>query len=175
MGAARVLQGIEWLGGRLLRGPRAGAAVAGAAFVLALGVSAPFISEKADNRGRVSGGLVHEATIWRDLKRVIPKLGGRDRVKACGGLFSGPFQTQMVAYELHVHGIQIGWRGTPPPGIVFRTRTVPNGPLVTKPTDDRYRQVLRYGKWRVLTVPPAGRTRCPIAGPGAPRAPLPPN
>jgi hypothetical protein len=175
MGAAYVLKGIEWLGWRVSGNPRVGLATAATAFVVALGVSAPFISEKADNVDRVSGGLEHEATIWHDLKRVIPMLGGRDRIKECGGLFSGPFQTQMVAYELHVHGIRIGWSSTPPPGIVFRTRTVPNGPLVTKPTDDRYRQVLRYGKWRVLTVPPEGRTRCPVAGPGAPRAPLPPN
>ena len=47
----------------------------------------------------------------------------------------------MVAYELGIHGIQVGWKVTPPPGVVFRTRTVPDGPLVTKPTDDRYRLV----------------------------------
>ena len=58
---------------------------------------------------------------------------------SCGTVFSGPFQTQMVAYELHLHGIQVGWTATPPPGVVFRTRTVPDGPLVVKPSDDRYR------------------------------------
>jgi hypothetical protein len=125
----------------------------------------------------VSGGLEHEATVWRDLKVAIHRLG-RDRLLACGGIFSGPFQTQMVAYELGVHGIQVGWHGTPPPGVAFRTRTVPNGPLVVKPTDDRYRQVLRYGKVRVLTVPPEGQKpgphSCPAASVYAPRAPLPP-
>ena len=56
--------------------------------------------------------------------------------------------------------------------MAFRTRTVPDGPLVTKPTDDRYRLVDQQGKWRLLTVPPdrqrpeegcprPGRTRRP--------------
>jgi hypothetical protein len=174
IGAARVLQGIELAGARLFGGGRAGPATAAAAFVAALVVSIPFIEEKADNAPRVSGGLDHEAEIWADLKETIEKAGGRERVLACEGIFSGPFQTQMLAYELGVHGIRIGWRETPPPGVAFRTRTVPNGPLVVRPTDDRFRQVLRHGKFRLLTVPPEGRSGCPSAGPGSPRAPLPP-
>jgi hypothetical protein len=175
IGAARVLQGIEWLARRLSGSARAGAVTAAAAFVIALAVSTPFIGEKADNTGRVAGGLEHEAELWRDLKTTIDKAGGRQALLACGGVFSGPFQTQMVAYELGLHGIQIGWKTTPPPGAVFRTRTVPNGPLVTKPTDRRYRQVLRHGKWRLLTVPTRGRRGCPSAGPGSPTAPAPPG
>ena len=97
----------------------------------------------------------------------------REQLLACGGVFSGPFQTQMVAWEMHVHGIQVGWRESIAPGVAFRTRTVPDGPLVMKPTDGRFRQVAHIGKWRVLTVPPEGRTACPSAGPGAPTAPPP--
>jgi hypothetical protein len=80
----------------------------------------------------------------------------------------------MVAWELHIHGIQVGWRSTNPPGVALRTRTVPDGPLVVKPSDGRFRQVAHVGKWRMLTVPPqGGNGRCPSAGPGAPTAPLP--
>ena len=71
--------------------------------------------EKANNVGRVSGGLEHEAELWHDLKVLLKRNGGKHDLLACGGVFSGPFQTQMVAYELGIHGIQIGWRGTPPP------------------------------------------------------------
>jgi hypothetical protein len=78
----------------------------------------------------------------------------------------------MVAYELGIHGIDVGWKETPAPGVVFRTRTVPDGPLVTKPTDDRFRLVDQDGKWRLLTVPPTGDGgRCPAASPNAPTAP----
>ena len=57
--------------------------------------------------------------------------------------------------------------------MAFRTRTVPDGPLVTKPTDDRYRLVDQHGKWRLLTVPPIGndpKKGCPAAGPNSPTA-----
>jgi hypothetical protein len=165
---------VGWLGARAFGTPRAGALTAAAALALALAVSAPFIGEKADNTGRVSGGLEHEAEVWHDLKGLIEEAGGRERLVACGGVFSGPFQIQMVAYELHKHGIEIGWKETPPPGVALRTRTVPDGPLVVKPTDDRFRQVAEHGKWRLLTVPPAnGRSRCPRASPDSPTAPVP--
>jgi hypothetical protein len=124
----------------------------------------------------VLGGLRHEAAIYHDLKGLIDDAGGRERLLDCGGVFSGPFQTQMIAYQLHIHGIQVGWKETPPPGVAFRTRTVPNGSLVVKPSDARFRQVTRHGMWRLLTTPPEGRraSGCPAAGPDAPRAPAPP-
>jgi hypothetical protein len=176
VGGARVLQGVGLLVERFTGSWRKGAIGAAVFFVFAFVVSFPFVVEKANNSERVSGGLDHEAALWADLKTLIAKEGGPERLLSCGGVFSGPFQTQMVAWELGIHGIQIGWRTSPPPGVAFRTRTVPDGPLVMKPTDGRFRQVAHVGKWRMLTVPPAGeKTACPSAGPGAPTAPLPPN
>jgi hypothetical protein len=178
IGAARVLRWIAEGGARLFRRPQAGPAAAAAALLLALTISAPFISEKANNTKRVLGGLRHEASVFHDLKGLLDRTGGRKRLLSCRGVFSGPFQIQMVAYLLHVHGIQVGWRQTPGPGVAFRTRTVPNGPLVVQPTDDRFRQVMHYEGLRLLTVPPQGqrpgREGCPAASPNAPRAPAPP-
>jgi hypothetical protein len=139
-----------------------------AALLLGVLAGSPTIIAKANNEARVRGGLEHEAYLWHDLKGLIDEAGGKDRLLACGGVFSGPFQTQMIAYELGIHGIQVGWKVTPPPGVLFRTRTVPDGPLVTKPTDDRYRLVATNGKWRLLSVPPVGRTDCPKSSRYAP-------
>jgi hypothetical protein len=177
VGAVRLLQGVEWLGARWSGKPRTGAIAAGAALFAGLAIASPTIIAKADNTGRVQGGIEHEAYLWHDLKALIDENGGKERLLACGGVFSGPFQTQMVAYELGIHGINVGWKVTPPPGVAFRTRTVPDGPLVTKPTDDRYRLVDQQGKWRLLTVPPDGNERgaCPQSGPNAPTAPAPPG
>jgi hypothetical protein len=172
MGAARVLQGVEWAAVRLTGRVRAGTVAAVIAFGLGLAIASPQIVFKFDNTRRVHGGLVHEAYLWHDLKSLIEAAGGEERLLACGQVSSGPFQTQMVAYELGIHGIDVEWEKTPAPGVVFRTRTVPNGPLVTKPTDDRFRLVDQDGKWRLLTVPPAGdRGRCPAASPYSPTAP----
>ncbi len=175
MGAALVVQGVDTFARRLFKSPRAGPAAAATAFVLALGLFGPFIIEKANNAQRVLGGLRHEAVVYHDLKGTIAAAGGRQRLLTCGGVYSGPFYTQMIAYLLHLHGIQVGWRVTPAPGVAFRARTVPNGPLVIQPTDDRFRQVLRHGKGRLLTAPPEGQRpgpdSCPTAGADAPRAP----
>jgi hypothetical protein len=167
MGVVRVLQGVEALARRYVGGNRARPVLAGA-FLLGVAVASPTIIAKADNTARVQGGLEHEAYLWADLKGLIDEAGGSDTLRSCGGIFSGPFQTQMVAYELGIHGIQVGWKVTPPPGATFRTRTVPDGPLVTKPTDDRFRLVGTNGKWRLLTVPPDGETDCPRASRFAP-------
>ena len=167
MGTVRVLQGVEWVARRWF-GPRRAPAITAAALLLGVAAGSPTIVAKANNEARVRGGLEHEAYLWHDLKGLVDEAGGKSRLLACGGVFSGPFQTQMVAYELGIHGIQVGWKVTPPPGVVFRTRTVPDGPLVTKPTDDRYRLVATNGKWRLLTVPPEGRSDCPKASPYAP-------
>jgi hypothetical protein len=172
MGAVRLIQGVEWVAVRLTGSVRAGTVAAAAAFVLGLAIASPTIAAKLDNTARVEGGLKHEAYLWHDLKSLIDGAGGEQRLLACGHVFSGPFQTQMVAYELDIHGLDVGWKETPAPGVVFRTRTVPDGPLVTKPTDDRFRLVSQDGKWRLLTVPPTGdRGACPAASPHAPTAP----
>jgi hypothetical protein len=167
MGAVRVLQGVEWLARRYLGANRARPVIVGAVLAGLL-VGSPTIVAKADNTARVRGGLEHEAYLWHDLKALIDESGGQEALLACGGVFSGPFQTQMVAYELGIHGIQVGWKVTPPPGVTFRTRTVPDGPLVTRPTDDRFRLVGTNGKWRLLTVPPEERGDCPRASRFAP-------
>jgi hypothetical protein len=167
MGAVRVLQGVEWVARRWF-GPRRAPAIVAAALLAGVLAGSPTIVAKANNEARVRGGLEHEAYLWHDLKGLIDEAGGKHALLACGGVYSGPFQTQMVAYELGIHGIQVGWKITPPPGVTFRTRTVPDGPLVTKPTDDRYRLVATNGKWRLLTVPPVGKTDCPKASPYAP-------
>ena len=89
----------------------------------------PVIRDKADNVDETLDVLRYEASLWHNLPDAIEKAGGRDRLLACGNVYSGPFQTQLVAYEMGVHGIDVGaLGGTPPPGVAFRTHTRPAGP-----------------------------------------------
>jgi hypothetical protein len=171
IGAARVFQGVELLGSRLA-GPRAGLAGACAVCALGLAIGWPVVSDKADNIDATLDELRYEASLWHTLDDAIATAGGTDALVACGAVYSGPFQTQMVAYELGLHGLDVrALEGTPAPGVAFRTHTIPNGPLVIKVTDDRFRQVAADGRWLVWTAPradAAGRA-CPAAGPSAPR------
>lgn len=172
IGVARVFQGLRIVGERLTRSPRAGLAAATAAFLLGLAIAWPVVEDKADNVDDTLSELRYEASLWHTLDDAIGAAGGRRALLACGSVYSGPYQTQMVAYELGVHGVDVrALEGTPPPGVAFRTHTIPEGPLVIDVTDDRFRQVAADGRWRVWTAPRAdelGRG-CPAAGPDAPR------
>jgi hypothetical protein len=172
IGAGRVFQGLQLAVERLGGSARAGLAAASAVFLLGLVVGWPVVRDKADNIEVTLDELRYEASLFHTLDDAVAVAGGRDRLLACGAVYSGPFQTQMIAYELGIHGLDVrALEGTPPPGVAFRTHTIPNGPLVIKVTDDRFRQVAADGRWLIWTAPradAAGR-ECPASGPGAPR------
>lgn len=172
IGVARVFQGLQLLGARIGGNARAGLVAASVVFALGLVVGWPVIRDKADNIDATLDELRYEASLFHTLDDAVDAAGGRDRLLACGSVYSGPFQTQMIAYELGVHGLDVrALEGTTPPGVAFRTHTIPNGPLVIKVTDGRFRQVAADGRWLVWTAPRAdapGRD-CPTAGPDAPR------
>src|ERR671923_1853948 len=91
MGAVRLLQGVEWATVRLTGNVRAGTVAAAVAFVLGVAVASPVAVAKFDNTRRVDGGLTHEAYLWHDLKGLIDEAGGKERLLACGHIYSGPF------------------------------------------------------------------------------------
>jgi hypothetical protein len=172
VGGARVLQAASGLARRLTGRRWAPPAAVVVVALAAVVVSLPLAADKVDSFKQMRRTLSYDASLWPSLEKVIAAAGGKERIKACGGLYSGPYQTQMVAYELGVHGLDVrSLEGTPPPGAAFRTRTVPTGPLVIKLTDRRFREIAHADTWRVLTVPPDGRTACPAASRDAPRAP----
>ena len=143
-------------------------------FGLGLVALTPVIRDKVDNTEQTADKLEYEASLWGNLPEAIEEAGGRDRLLRCGSVYSGPFQTQMIAYELGIHGIDVGSLApTDAPGVAFQTHTIPGGPLVTDVTDDRFRSIATNERWRVLTAPrsdAAGRD-CPAAGQNAPRVP----
>lgn len=172
IGIAHGLQALQVAGARVAGDARAGVGAAAAAALVALAVGWPVVADKADNVDATLDELRYEASLWHTLDDAIDAAGGRDALLACGAVYSGPYQTQMVAYELGIHGVDVrALEGTPAPGVAFRTHTIPEGPLVIDVTDDRFRQVAAEGRWLVWTAPRAdarGRA-CPAAGTDAPR------
>lgn len=172
VGVGRVFAAVRSRADRVTGSGARGLAVTGAACVLAVAAMSPVIKDKADNIEVTLDILRYEASLWETLPGMIEKGGGRERILACGNVYSGPFQTQMVAYEMGIHGIDVGaLGGTPAPGAVFRTKTRPTSPIVPKLTDDRLRLVTTSGRWRLVTAPRSdarGRA-CPAASAKAPR------
>lgn len=179
IGLGRIFEWVQGLATRRADDPRTGLAAAAGVFLLLVAALSPVIGQKVDNARITLDNLSYEASIWEGLREVVHEAGGKERLLSCGGVYSGPFQTQMLAYTLGIHGIQVGWMETPAPGVAFRTRTVPTGPKVVQMTDSRFRQVASTRRWTVLTAPrprkdPAGRD-CPASSRYAPRVPAGPD
>jgi GNAT superfamily N-acetyltransferase len=103
-----ILAGAGWVG--LARAVRARWGTGAAAAVVAATVAlfAPFAV--ADVRELETGRqlIAREADLYgANLKAMIAKAGGEDALKACGAVITGPFQTQAVAWYLHLHSTEV--------------------------------------------------------------------
>jgi hypothetical protein len=85
--------------------------------------------------------------LYADLPYAIERAGGAAYLRGCAPLFSGPFQTPIVAWRLRVHQYQVGLH---PPG----GRGTLIAPFYSAlATDDRYPGRFNDGRWVV-------RSRC---------------
>jgi hypothetical protein len=103
-----VLAGAGWVDLVRLARARLGL-VAGAALAAAIAAAGtPFVIDDV-NELRAD----RELTAWEsdfygpNLKAVIAKAGGPDRVKSCGRVYAGPFQVPSVAWRLGLHLDQV--------------------------------------------------------------------
>jgi hypothetical protein len=131
-----VLAGVGWVGVVRAVWSRAGRKAAAAlAAVLVLG-AAPFVA--SDLRVLQSDALkLDDDAYFQDtLPVAIAKAGGRERIKRCGTVFTGPFQVQVLAWNLRMHSGDIDIEAQPP-GTVVAAGFVPMAhdkrfPLVTQ-------------------------------------------
>jgi hypothetical protein len=131
-----ILAGAGWVWlVRLARergGAKAGAALAVAVAVLFVPFTVSDVRELDEGFTRIR----LEADLYgANLKAVIAKAGGEERLKACGDVYTGPFQTQAVAWYLHLHETDVSIFPMPPgtviaPHYVYAARD-PRFPLVT--------------------------------------------
>jgi hypothetical protein len=137
-----VLAGVGWaevVRWALARFGRVPAVVLAA--VLAAG-AAPFV---VDDVGELRIGwraLRAEADFYATLPAAIAKAGGRDAVVRCRPVFTGPFQVQVLAWHLKLHGGQIEIEAEPP-GIVIAGR------FSEMSRDTRFRLQTETRKWVV--------------------------
>jgi hypothetical protein len=104
-----VLAGAGWV--ELVRGARVrwGVAAAAAAAAVVIAGWIPFVANDYSTLREDWDLLVKEADFYGpNLRAVIAKAGGEERIKSCGEVFSGPFQVQAVAWHLHLHGNEVG-------------------------------------------------------------------
>jgi hypothetical protein len=103
-----VLAGAGWV--ELVRGARRRWSVPAAAAAAALAIAAwvPFVAHDYSTLREDWDLLEKEADFYGpNLRAVIAKAGGEERLKSCGGVFSGPFQVPAVAWNLHLHANEV--------------------------------------------------------------------
>ena len=137
-----VVAGVGWV--RLVAAARsrfgrlAGIAVA----VMLCAAATPFVLPDADALYTATSRIGGEADLYGVVPDLIERAGGRSAVKACGYVNTGPFQTQSLAWHLHLHSGDLHIRARVP-GIVM----APNYERMTR--DRRFAEVDRLGRWIV--------------------------
>src|SRR4051794_25172630 len=113
-----VLAGVGWVDVVRAAWSRAGRTAAAAlAAVLLLG-AAPFVGADAKVLHWDALKLQDEAYFYDTLPVAIAKAGGREQIKRCGTVFTGPFQVQVVAWNLQMHGGDVEIEANPPGSVV---------------------------------------------------------
>jgi hypothetical protein len=147
---AAVLCGVGWTQlVATVRRRRADAAAAAMAAV-ALAASVPFLATTVSARADQLRGVRDEARDAEALPAAIRRAGGARAILRCGGVYTGPFETQVVAWHLGVPSRRVGLDPRPPG-------------TTLSPTDEagrpapRFRYRERSARWVVTSTcrPPA--------------------
>jgi hypothetical protein len=114
-----VLAGVGWVelsrGASRHNGPIGSWAIVAIAALLAAGPVRGDLRALQDDAEAIAA----EAAFEGSLPEVLGRAGGRDVVLACGAIYTGAFQTQVVAWHLGVDQIDVEVDLTPtPPGTV---------------------------------------------------------
>ena len=69
--------------------------------------------------------IVYQARLDDRLAGLVARAGGAARLRACGDVYTGPFQVPIVAWHLRLHTTLV--ESTPPirPAVVFRAKSTP--------------------------------------------------
>jgi hypothetical protein len=137
------VQLVEWVRGR--RGARA----AWAAAAVAAAAGAPFVIAYADRLSDQLRGVRAEARVSGALPAAIARAGGPAAVLRCGQVFTDPFQTQLVAWHLHVAQHEVGIFPRPP-----GTTVAPAGSTLAR--DRRFPPVTSTRYWSIGSSCPRG-------------------
>jgi hypothetical protein len=137
-----VLAGAGWVGLVRVARRRLGLAAAAALVLAVAGFAYPFVREDV---GELQAGwqtVKYEADIYGSVPEAIAAGGGEAKLKSCGTVYTGAFQTQTVAWYLHLHEMQIEIFAYPPGTTIAPTFT-------SLSRDPRFPTIARTKRWVV--------------------------
>jgi MFS family permease len=151
--------GVGWLSRAVLGSRVAGTGAAALALAAVVGVA--FAAPAARTVPDDVTAITYQARLNDRVTGLIARAGGPDRLKACGDVYTGPFQVPVVAWNMHLHTSLVSSLVPVRPAVLFRVRSNPSvrpGPSlrsVGDPTDQRTLAVAPG--WRIVAVCKAGK------------------
>jgi hypothetical protein len=96
-------------------------------FAIVVGLAVGFFFAKPDfEHVRLDlASIRYQARLGNAVSGLVARAGGAERLRACGDIYTGPFQVPLVAWNLHVHTTQVESTTAIRPAVVFRARSVP--------------------------------------------------
>jgi hypothetical protein len=113
-----VLSGAGWMW--LVSGAarRWGRAPAAALIALAIAFFTPYVVSDVDHLSDDATQVEQEADLYGSVPEAIAAAGGAARIRSCGTVYTGPFQTQTVVWYLHLHETSVQIFAYPPGTII---------------------------------------------------------
>jgi hypothetical protein len=138
-----VLAGAGWVD--LVRAVgRYGRPAAVAVTVLLLAIAAPFVAYRVHQLDLDRLDVEEDAALYGSVPEAIAAGGGREKLLQCGTVYTGAFQTQTVAWYMHLHESQVEIFALPP-----GTTVTPGYTALSR--DPRFPVYARTKLWKVGT------------------------
>ncbi|WP_028058674.1 hypothetical protein [Candidatus Solirubrobacter pratensis] len=135
-----VLAGAGWVGAVRLAHRRFGIVAAGALVLAAAAFAYPFVSEDVGELRAGAQTVKDEADLYGSVPDAIAAGGGPAKLKACGTVYTGAFQTQTVAWYMHLHEMRTEIFAYPP-----GTTITPS--FTSLSHDPRFPEKARTARW----------------------------
>ena len=135
-----VLAGAGWVWLVRATNKRAGTVAAAALAVVIAAASAPFVIDDVRELDEAAWRIDQEAQLYGTVPEAIEAAGGREKLMACGAVYTGAFQTQAVAWYMHLHEMESEIFAFPP-----GTTIAPNFSALSK--DPRFPTIAKTRKW----------------------------
>ena len=102
--------------------------------------SAPFVVQDIRELDEAWWRIDQEAQLYGTVPEAIEAAGGREKLMACGTVYTGNFQTQAVAWYMHLHEMESEIFAFPP-----GTTIAPSFSSLSR--DPRFPTIAKTRKW----------------------------
>ena len=135
-----VLAGAGWVWLVRTTHARFGVVAATALALVVAGASAPFVIQDVKELDMAAQRIKAEADLYGTVPDAIRAGGGEAKLKSCGTVYTGAFQTQAVAWYMHLHEMDSEIFAFPP-----GTTIAPSFSALSR--DPRFPTIAKTRKW----------------------------